>query len=71
MMHFEGLGVREEIETLFGSQDLWLQQLTLAEARAHLLWEDTQECSVGDVFREWGQHFWSYPSAMLLAGMAE
>lgn len=36
-------------------------------------------CSMGDVFREWGQHFWShpypypypYPSALLLAGMTK
>lgn len=26
-------------------------------------------CSIGNFFREWGQHFWSYPSALLLAGM--
>lgn len=52
VMHFLGLEVCEEMETLFCSQDLGLQQLILAEARAHFLWEDTHTCSIRDVFRE-------------------
>lgn len=39
----------KETEMLFALQDLGLQQLTLAEARAHFLWEDSLTCSVGDV----------------------
>lgn len=36
-MDFGGLEVCGEMETLFGSQDLGLQQLILAEAGAHFL----------------------------------
>lgn len=36
-MHFWGLEMCKEMETLFGLQDLGLQQLILAEARAHFL----------------------------------
>lgn len=71
MIHFGGLEVCEEMETLFDSQDLGLQQLILAEARALFLLEDTPMCSIGDVLREWGQYFSSFPSASLLAGMAK
>lgn len=57
MIHCLGLEMCEQMETLFDSQDLGLQQLILAEARAQFLLEDTHMCSIEDIFREWGQYF--------------
>lgn len=57
MIRCLGLEMCEEMETLFDSQDLGLQQLILAEARAQFLLEDTHMCSIEDIFREWGQYF--------------